>query len=57
MTVKDLTVTVNGEKVLDNISFIVNKGDKIAFVNPDGPAKATCVCVFPISRSRSTPTL
>ena len=41
LTVKDLTVTVNGEKVLDNISFIVNKGDKIAFVGPDGNAKTT----------------
>lgn len=41
MTVKDLTVTVAGEKVLDNISFIVNKGDKIAFVGPDGNAKTT----------------
>lgn len=41
LTVKDLTVTVAGEKVLDNISFIVNKGDKIAFVGPNGNAKTT----------------
>ena len=41
LTVKDLTVTVVGEKVLDNISFIVNKGDKIAFVGPNGNAKTT----------------
>ena len=41
LTVKDLTVTVDGEKVLDNISFIVKKGDKIAFVGPNGNAKTT----------------
>jgi len=41
LTVKNLTVTFAGEKVLDNISFIVNKGDKIAFVGPDGNAKTT----------------
>lgn len=41
LTVKDLTVSVDGTKVLDNISFMVNKGDKIAFVGPDGYAKTT----------------
>ncbi|MDP4125834.1 MAG: ATP-binding cassette domain-containing protein [Bacillota bacterium] len=41
LTVKDLTVSVAGEKVLDNISFMVNKGDKIAFVGPNGNAKTT----------------
>ena len=41
LTVKNLTVSIAGEKVLDNISFIVNKGDKIAFVGPNGNAKTT----------------
>ena len=41
LTVKNLTVSIAGEKVLDNLSFIVNKGDKIAFVGPNGNAKTT----------------
>ena len=41
LQVTDLTVTVEGVKVLDNISFTVNKGDKIAFVGPDELAKTT----------------
>ncbi|ARU62994.1 ABC transporter ATP-binding protein [Tumebacillus avium] len=41
LTVEGLTVTVEGVKVLDNISFTVNKGDKIALVGPDELAKTT----------------
>ncbi len=41
LTVDSLCKTVNGHKVLDNISFTVNKGDKIAFVGPDENAKTT----------------
>jgi len=41
LIVDDLTVTVDGEKVLDNISFTVNKGDKIALVGPNELAKTT----------------
>jgi ATPase components of ABC transporters with duplicated ATPase domains len=41
LTVKNLTVSVAGEKVLDNLSFMVNKGDKIALVGPNGNAKTT----------------
>ena len=32
LTVKDLSKTVDGVKVLDNVSFLVNKGDKIALI-------------------------
>ena len=32
LAVKDLSKTVDGVKVLDNVSFIVNKGDKIALI-------------------------
>ncbi len=39
LTVENLSKTVDGRKVLDNISFIVNKGDKIAFVGSDGLPK------------------
>ena len=41
LTVTDLTVTIDGVKVLNNISFTINKGDKIAFVGPDELAKTT----------------
>lgn len=41
LTVTDLTVTVDGEKVLDNLSFTLNKGDKVAFVGPNELAKTT----------------
>ena len=41
LAVEGLTKTVDGRKVLDNVSFRVNKGDKIAFVGEDEIAKTT----------------
>ncbi len=41
LTVENLSKTVNGEKVLDNISFIVGHDDKIAFVGGNELAKTT----------------
>jgi len=41
LMVNDLSITVEGEKLLDKVSFTVNKGDKIAFVGPNGLAKTT----------------
>lgn len=41
LTVEGLTKTVDGVKVLDNVSFIVNHDDKIAFVGSDELAKTT----------------
>ncbi|RAV02421.1 ABC-F family ATP-binding cassette domain-containing protein [Paenibacillus sp. YN15] len=41
LAVEGLTKTIGDEKVLDNISFTVNKGDKIAFVGPYGLSKTT----------------
>ncbi|MNH84638.1 putative ABC transporter ATP-binding protein YheS [compost metagenome] len=41
LTVDSITKTLEGETVLNNVSFVVNKGDKIAFVGPDGLAKTT----------------
>ncbi|BFH70839.1 MAG: ATP-binding cassette domain-containing protein [Paenibacillus dendritiformis] len=41
LTIEGLTKTVEGEKVLDNMHLVVNKGDKIAFVGPNGLAKTT----------------
>ncbi|MGP0587330.1 ABC-F family ATP-binding cassette domain-containing protein [Paenibacillus timonensis] len=41
LTVDGLTKTVEGDKVLDNVGFVVNKGDKIAFVGPNSLPKTT----------------
>ena len=41
LTVEHLSKTVDGRKVLDDVSFRVNKGDKIAFVGEDELAKTT----------------
>ncbi|MBM7693380.1 ATPase subunit of ABC transporter with duplicated ATPase domains [Peribacillus deserti] len=41
LRVEGLTKTIDGVKVLDNVSFIMNKGDKIALVGTDEIAKTT----------------
>ncbi len=41
LTVTNLSKTINGVKVLDNISFIVNRDDKIAFVGSNTLAATT----------------
>ncbi len=41
LTVKNLSKTIDGRKVLDNVSFMVLKGDKISFVGSDDIAKTT----------------
>ncbi|MBR7796689.1 MAG: ABC-F family ATP-binding cassette domain-containing protein [Bacillota bacterium] len=41
LRVEGLTKTINGEKVLDNVSFTMNKDDKIALVGKDDIAKTT----------------
>lgn len=41
LTVNGITKEIDGVKVLDNISFTVNKGDKVAFVGPNGLEKTT----------------
>ena len=41
LTVDGLSKTIDGVKVLNNISFIVNKGDKIAFVGENELAHTT----------------
>ena len=41
LTVKDLSKTVNGRKVLNNVSFVLTPGDKVAFVGTDELAKTT----------------
>ena len=41
LSVKNLSKTIDGVKVLDNISFILNRDDKVAFVGPNELAKTT----------------
>ncbi|MCF2720552.1 MULTISPECIES: ABC-F family ATP-binding cassette domain-containing protein [Paenibacillus] len=41
LTVDSLSKTVEGEQVLNEFSLVVNKGDKIAFVGPNGLPKST----------------
>ncbi len=41
MIVEGLTKSINGKKVLDNVSFTLNKDDKVAFVGKNDIAKTT----------------
>lgn len=41
LTVENLSFNIDGEQVLKDVGFTVNKGDKIAFVGPNGLAKTT----------------
>lgn len=41
LRVEGISKTIDGEKVLDNVSFIMNKGDKVALVGRDEIAKTT----------------
>ncbi|AXI10707.1 ABC transporter ATP-binding protein [Oceanobacillus zhaokaii] len=41
LRVEGLTKTIGGKKVLDNISFTINKDDKVAFLGQDDIAKTT----------------
>jgi ATPase subunit of ABC transporter with duplicated ATPase domains len=45
LTIENLSKTLDGEKVLDQMSIVVNKGDKIALV---GPAEASKTTLFKI---------
>lgn len=41
LTVEHLSKTIDGEKILDDVSFLVNRDDKIAFVGGNELAKTT----------------
>lgn len=41
LTVENISKNIEGEQILNDISFTVTKGDKIAFVGPEGIAKTT----------------
>jgi ATPase subunit of ABC transporter with duplicated ATPase domains len=46
LTVTNISKTIDGEKILDNVSFIVNKGDKIALAGPNELAKTTLMQIL-----------
>ncbi len=46
LTVSGLTKEIDGVKVLDNISFTIGKGEKVAFVGPNGLEKTTLLKIF-----------
>src|SRR5690625_1172782 len=46
LRVEGLTKSINGKKVLDNVSFIMNKDDKIALIGPDDIAKTTLMQIL-----------
>lgn len=52
LSVENLSISLDGEQVLEGLSFTVNKGDKIAFVGPDGLAKTA---LFKILMGELTP--
>jgi len=52
LEVNNLSKTIDGEKILDNVSFSLNKGDKISFVGPNHFAKTV---LFDILAGRQEP--
>ena len=46
LTVTNLSKTIDGVKVLDNISFIINREDKVAFVGPNEIATTTLLKIL-----------
>ncbi|MCU6712203.1 ATP-binding cassette domain-containing protein [Paenibacillus sp. J5C_2022] len=41
LLVEGLTKSIDGEKIIDNLTITINKGDKVAFVGPNGLPKTT----------------
>ena len=46
LAVEGISKTIDGVQVLNNVTFTINKGDKVAFVGIDGIAKTTLVQNF-----------
>lgn len=41
LEVKNLSITVSNKKLIDNLSFVVNKRDKLAIIGEEGNGKST----------------
>jgi len=52
LRVANVSKTINGQKILDNVSFIIDKDDKVAFVGKDDLANTT---LFEILMGRMEP--
>ena len=52
LEIKNLSKTIEGEKVIDNLSITINPGDKVAFVGPNHYAKTV---LFQIINSKMEP--
>lgn len=52
LTVHGITKSINGEKILNNVTFTINPGDKVAFVGPNDLVKTT---LFQILMDELTP--
>lgn len=46
LSVNGITKVIDGVKVLDNLSFTINKGDKVAIVGPNGFEKTTLLKIL-----------
>jgi len=46
LTVEGLTKTINGVKVLDNVSFVINKEDKVVFLGRNPLSKTTLLQIL-----------
>ncbi|MEA1976063.1 MAG: ATP-binding cassette domain-containing protein [Bacillota bacterium] len=46
LTVEGITKTIDGEKVLDNVSFILNKGDKVVVLSRNAIARTTLLQIL-----------
>jgi ATPase subunit of ABC transporter with duplicated ATPase domains len=46
LTVENISKTIDGVKVLDHVSFTLQKGDKVAFVGPDSRGKTVLLQIL-----------
>ena len=55
LSVDNISVSFGERKVLDNISFTINEGDKIAFIGNNGAGKSTLFKTIKGSSSTEIP--
>ena len=39
----NVTYSINGTKIIDSLSFVINKGDKVAIIGKSGAGKTTLI--------------